>query len=481
VRIYSVPPYGFFAHAHSIFFNLLSETGMVGVAAFAVLAIATFVALWRQVNVLTGHDRAVAIAALAGAAAWAAHSIVDTVNVEPMNSVLITVLLGAALGGWLPTQTANAEKQTSVLKPVEAWWPVGLGIVLSITGIYSVWRMTPMYEGLVASVKQQWPQTSASFAEAVNRDADNPIAHQQAGLAYSLLAQQAASGALETAIAEFETVTTVDPDWWLNHANLAALYAARGDTQAALEEYRLAYAVGKGSPILLLNYGMAAEVVESNDEAGQAYMQLLNWRPGLADAYFWRSNAFRQDVLKSWRAVASSRQVLTFTQMQALATGGDRASDYTPLAAEYIRLGRFDEAEILLKKAKLAYFDSGDAKLEADWLNAALAAGRGDFPAAAKLGEDAINNYFLQSALGPGTFGAAAYGQVFFRQSTMAIDLVPQLVGIPLTDTWANRFVQVGDWYSAAGEPEKAELIYQQVLSLVPDNAPAQERLNQSP
>jgi tetratricopeptide (TPR) repeat protein len=246
-----------------------------------------------------------------------------------------------------------------------------------------------------------------------------------------------------------------------------------------LEEYRAAYALGKGSSVLLLNYGMVAEAAGNNDEAQQTYLQLLN-TPGLADAYFWRSNAFRQAVLKSWRATASVRPVLSVTQMQALAAGGDRARDYTPLAAEYIRLGRLDEAEVLLQKAQLAYFDTGNARLEVDWWKAALVAGRGDYAQAAVQGDAAVDNYLLQSALGPGTFGGAAYGQVFFRQSTMAVDLVPQLAILPLTDNWAARLVQVGDWYAAAGELDKATTIYQQVLSLVPDNTAAAERLNPS-
>jgi tetratricopeptide (TPR) repeat protein len=163
--------------------------------------------------------------------------------------------------------------------------------------------------------------------------------------------------------------------------------------------------------------------------------------------------------------------------MQALATGGDRASDYTPLAAEYIRLGRLDEAEVLLQKANLAYVDSGDASLEVIWLKAVVAAERGELQTAVELGEQAVNGYLLQSAWGPGSFGAAAYGQVFFRQSTMAMDLVPQLEPLPLTDRWAARLVLVGDWYAALGEAGKAQAIYQQVFTLVPDNAAAADRL----
>lgn len=479
LRLNSVPPYGFFAHAHSIFFNLLSETGLVGIIAFGMLAFATFVALWQQVNRLTGEDRAVAIAALAGTSAWAVHSLVDTVNVEPMNSMLMVVLLGAALGGQhIVTIPQPNRWWTSTLNQIRISWPILLGLILSVTGFISIWRMTPMYDGLVASTRQQWPETAANFAEAVRRDPQNPIAHQQAGLAYSVLAKTEPAR-LSEAVAEFEQVVKLDPDWWLNHANLASLYQAQGDTDLALTEYREAVKIGSGSAMLWLNYGLATEAAGNLDEAQQAYFRALNIRPNWANAYLWRANEFRSSVLQTWRDQSPPSPVLTVPQMLVLATGGDRGSDYTPLAAEYIRLNRLDEAAVLLKKASLAYFDTGEARLEVDWLKAELAAAHGNWQAATEAGERAVEGYLLQSAFGPGDFGSAAYGQVFFRQSTMAMDLVPQLTRAPFTDAWAERLVTIGDWYIAAGDKAKAEAVYLRVLGLVPDNAVALERLGQ--
>ncbi len=479
LRLNSVPPYGFFAHAHSIFFNLLSETGLLGVLAFGLLAIATFVALWRQVNRLKGEDRAVAVAALVGAVAWAAHSVVDSVNVEPMNSMLMVVLLGAALGG-LGTEAAPQPDRRwgPTLNLFRSSSPILLGLILSITGFISIWRITPMYDGLVASTTQQWPETSAHFAEATRRDPQNPIAHQQAGLAYSVLATQSDSGKLNDAIAEFEQVVKLDPDWWLNHANLAALFQTRGDVQAALDEYRQAVKVGSGSPLLWFNYGAAAEAAGSLDEAEQAYNTTLDLRADWAMAYFWRATAFRQAVVAARPNETVTDAPPTLDKLRARAAGADLARDYIPLIEAYLQLGHVDEANAVLKKAAIAYFDTGEVRLEVDWLQAEAVAAQGDFGQAAKLGEAVVDGYFLQSALGPGAFGSAAYGQVFFRQSTMAMDLVPQLALAPFTDKWAERLVLVGDWYAAAGNSEKAAGVYRRVLTLVSDNTAAAERLS---
>jgi tetratricopeptide (TPR) repeat protein len=445
-----------------------------------VLAAATFLGLWKRIGRLQGEDRAVAIAAFAGAAAWAAHSLVDSVNVEPMNSALMAVLLGAALGGRDPD-----PGPTGAARWGPAGGPIVLGgvvavTVLAVTGWYNVWRLAPLHEGVRAATESQWTEAAAWFSEAARRDPGSTIAHQQAGLAYSILAAND-SGALARALSEFEIVVRLDPDWWLNHANLGALYLAHGNAPAALQEFREAIRLGSGSALLQLNYGLAAEQAGRPDEARAAYFDALDLQPGWAGAYFWRATAFRAGVLSGWRGQAPSQPVLTLAQMQALAAVGDRADHYLPLAAESLRLGRLDEAGLLLQKASLAYFDLGPAGIEVGWLNAELAAGRGDRQAAAGLGQDAVEGYSLSSAFGPGTFAATSYAQVFFRQESMPIELAPQLAPAPVTDRWAARMVTLGDWYTALGEADAAQAVYQQVLRAVPDNAAAAERLSASP
>jgi tetratricopeptide (TPR) repeat protein len=475
LRENSVPPYGFFAHAHSIFFNLLSETGAAGVAAFGILAVTAFVALWLQVDRLAGHDRAVAVAALAGAAAWAAHSLVDSVNVEPMNSTLMAVLLGAALGPLAGASRPGIERRW--VPVLRAGWPAILGGVLAVAGWYNVWRIAPLHEGVQAANRADWAGARTHFEEALRRDPQSVIAHQQAGLVYALQAEAGDQESLQRAITEFEAVVSLDPDWWLNHANLAALYLAGGDAAGAVEEFRAAVALGSGSPLLQLNYGLAAEEAGQTGEARAAYLRALDLRPDWAGAYFWRAGPFRAEVLREWRSLSPALPVLTPAQMLRLADGADRASQYTPQAAEYLRLGRLDEADRLLQKASLAHVDLGEAGLELDWLKAELRAGRGDLRTAADLGRQAIEGYFLASSFGPGTFAATSYAQVFFRQESMAIELVPQLTPAPFTDRWAGRLVRLGDWSAALGEAAGAEAAYQRVLGLVPDNAAAAERL----
>ena len=479
LRYNSTPPHGFFAHAHSLYFNLLSETGVIGFVAFGILAAAIFMALWRSVNRLGGEDRGVAISALACSVAWAVHSFVDTVHVEPMNAVLLAVLLGSAL----TDREADSQPYDQIGgRPTpnrfQTWLPIAIGLLLAATGLYNVWRLAPYHAGVLLGVRSQWAKAAAQLAEAKRRDPSSAMAYQQSGLVNSILAESGEPGALDQAINDFENVVALDPDWWLNHANLAALFSARGDQQAALREFREAVKLGSGSPLLQLNYGLAAESAGQMDEAEQAYSQALTLRPDWADAYFWRSTPFRAEVLAVWRGVAPPPMAKTLAEMQALATDADRARDYTPLIAAYLRMGRLAEAEQLMMKADLALVDTGEDRVEVLWLKAELAAARGDLQSAVELGKEAIEGYQSQSAFGAGGFGRAAYGLVFFRQEAMAVDLVPQLAVAPFTDNWAARYVTLGDWYVALGETAAAEAAYQWVLTLVPDNAAAAQRLS---
>ncbi len=475
LRINSVPPYGFFAHAHSIFFNLLAETGLVGVTAFGVLAVAASASLWRQVNRLTGDDRAVAVGALAGAVYWAAHSVVDSVNVEPMNSMLMAVILGAALAS--RDADAHVGNRSGRWPSLSARWPVVLGLALSATGLYNVWRLAPLHQGVLSATKSHWTEAASHFDDAARRDPGSAIAHQQAGLAYSILADKGDAGALDRAIAEFETTVQIDPDWWLNHANLASLYLARSDTESALREMRAAVELGYDSPLTQLNWGVVAEAAGETAEARKAFTKSLDLRRDWADAYFWRATPFRAQVLRDWRVNTAARPVLTLTQMEALSRGGDRSSDYAPVIGAYLEMGRVDDADLLLRKAKLSYYTTGEDRIEIDWLEAELAAAFGDWQTAVRLGEQAVGEYQAQSVFGPGAFGAAAYGQIFFRQETTAVDLAPQLTPAPFTDKWATRMLTLGDWYAAMGDRAGAEAVYQRLLTLVPDNAGAAERL----
>jgi tetratricopeptide (TPR) repeat protein len=282
---------------------------------------------------------------------------------------------------------------------------------------------------------------------------------------------------LAEAVTEFETTVRLDPNWALNHANLGALSAAQGNDEASVRELRAATELAPQVALYHLNLGLIAERADEAAEAEQAYADALRYQPEWADAYFWRATPFRVAFLARWRSSAPPLAVPTVADLERSAAANSAfAVTYAQLAEAYLRADRLPEAARLLKKADLAYARSSDG-LEILWVKAELAVAQGDYKEAVTLGEKALAGYRDQSIYGPGTFGDPSYGPFLFRRETMALDMVPQLTVIRLTDPWAARMVVLGDWYTALGDAARAAAIYREVLSYVPDSAEAQARL----
>ncbi len=90
------PPYFQAMHAHSLIFNTGAEQGIIGLIALAVVALAVVRAAWRDAGLL------------AALMAFAAHSLVDSLNVAPAVMIVLAVLLGSRLGGLNAFKTIEA-------------------------------------------------------------------------------------------------------------------------------------------------------------------------------------------------------------------------------------------------------------------------------------------------------------------------------------------------------------------------------------
>ncbi len=474
MRDNSVPPSLPFTHAHSLFFNLLAESGAAGVISFGFLLTAAIAALWRRLGQSQGDDRVVTLGALAALTAYIVHGLFDTVSAEPTNAFVVAILMGVALAPG-PAPVA----------PEDGWahrWPgVGLAIALVIAGGYGVWLSTPLHLGVLAANASQWSQAEAHLVEAARRDPRSAVVHQQLGLTQSVLASQSSEGRdiyLAEAVAAFERVVRLDPDWALNHANLGALYAAQGNMASALDELRAATTRAPRAAVYHLNLGAVAEATDDAAEARRAYAEALRLWPDWAEAYFWRATPFRAAFLAEWRESTPPLTTPSVTDLEAAIAGGEPYDlAYAQLAEAYLRAGRLPEAARLVQQADLAYPHRNEDKLEVLWAKAELAAARGDYESAAAFGDQAWAGFRDQSIFGPGAFGDPAYGPFLFRREAMAVDMVPQLIVIRLTDPWAERMVQLGDWYTLLGDPTRAAATYREVLTFVPDNAAAQARL----
>ncbi len=471
MRFSSVPPNTAFSHAHSNFFNLVAETGLLGLMVGIWLLTATLRALWQQLTTPALENRAVVVGTLGALFTTLVQGLFETTGAEPTNNFLLVILVAIALA-------------PVVMRPVPRYHlhRFGIGAVFALSvgglGLYGQWLTTPLHQGVAIANTGEWVEAEAWLSQAAQRDSRSVIVWQQLGLARSMLATQTQFNELPDAIRAMEMTVRLDPDWALNRANLGVLYAASGDTLAALHELREASRQAPSAALYHFNLGVVAENAHDYIEARQAYTRTLELRPNWAGAYFWRATPLRTDVLAEWRAAGHPPSAPTQTQLEAeVDAHSPVATPYARLALIYLSAGRLAEAEHLVKLAHLAYIFSGETRLEVTWAEAEVAAAQGDHERAAALGETVWNGLRAQSAHGPGTFGDVSYGAFLFRRETMWMNLVPQLTLPPLTDEWAARLVRLGDWYGVLGETTKAEEIYSEVLTAVPDSAEARARL----
>ena len=281
MRANSAPPGEIFLHSHNQMLDVLACSGLLGVGALSFF-------LWQFVKVSkerwethSPDHKAVFVSALAAFATYLVHGLFDGLYRMPFASLSLVVILGAAL---------------ALQRPVSKWARVGLalfGVALAGYGFVNAWRLEPLYQGVQAANAGSMAQAVAHFQELTRRDPNLAIGHQQLGLALSLQSDPVDPDALDAAITSFERAVDLDPDWGLNHANLGALYRARGDLDAAAASFRKATAAAPEAALYWRNLGEVEEMRGSLHAARDAYAEALLLQPELYPSTYWRSTRTR--------------------------------------------------------------------------------------------------------------------------------------------------------------------------------------------
>ncbi len=456
----SVPPKVLYVHAQGSVVNLLAERGILGALAMAWLVVAIVRGLWQRLKTSQGEVKAVVTGASAALLAFCVHSIFDGFHTEPIGLWALVVALAAALS---QPQSEESELRSSWLRP---YWVL---IIIAAAWV-DLWLISPLYQAVQLANTNQWPAAAIVLEQAAQRDPASTIAYQQLGLADSVLAAQDQGQELPQAAAALEKTIQLEPSWAINYANLGALFAAQGDLSLANQNLLESTRRAPGCALCYLNLGVVAEKSGDQAAAAQAYAQALQDQPEWQGAYFWRNTAFRQNFYQTWRASHPPAAPLSEKDLQAsLAANALEASPYVNLAEAYLADGRLTDARRLLDQAGQAYAAGPIDPLELDWAKAELAAAQADLATAVGLGQQALDGYLMQGIGGPNTFGQLYYAPLMFRRPAMAVELVPQLATIALPDRWGQRMLQLGRWYAALGETEKADATYQELKKDIPD------------
>jgi tetratricopeptide (TPR) repeat protein len=97
--------------------------------------------------------------------------------------------------------------------------------------------------------------------------------------------RQQAHGHIDSAMAEYRTILTLDPKAADAHNALGALYARRGSFQQALTHHRQAHAITPDQPDIHFNLGIAYVGLGQTDSAMIAYQAVIKKEPKHSDAH----------------------------------------------------------------------------------------------------------------------------------------------------------------------------------------------------
>lgn len=346
-------------HAHNAYLHTGAETGLAGLLALLWLA-ATLALQARRAWARVRHtpDWWLFAAAAAGLAALAVHSLVDSFLSTPAIlwlALVFAALLAVLARPALPRQEPPGPRRLALRGALAAILLAYLGALAA--GLWPERARAAQEAALAAAARQDWPAAVAALEQAVALDPRLGIYHQQAAVAYAMLAGERSDPALlERAIAALRRGLGVEPNFATNRANLAALLWQAGRRDEAIAEMARAAALDPRQPRYAIALGRYLEATGRFDEAVEAYAEGLSRQPELARSSFWRLGEFRQAAWERIRQQADTHCLgrpswarRSCRQALALAAGDPAAAGAItdPALAGRLALERGDAAAAL--------------------------------------------------------------------------------------------------------------------------------------
>ncbi len=500
----SVPPAMLLAHAHNYVLNIATEAGLLGEAALIWLAAALVVSVWRRWRSSTPSERMLLAGSTASLVGIAVHSLFDTPQTMPTIDLTIALVIGITL----IRPADSVEPITRQLKSSSPRLMTDRGSLITIllfVGVmagwaWSLWSYAPFERGVMAANLDQWNNATPWLDLAARRNPRLAFYQFQAGYAHGVRANEPDPAQLDAALTYYQAGAAIEPHWTLNLANLAALYDQAGQRDKAIHWMQQAARLTQGEAAFPLNLGRYQEAAGNPKAASEAYRQALDLRPMWADLPFWRQTDVRRQALNDWHAThpdgaspvawdqGSNRLLAGWNALASGRAEEARALFLRPLAANdaeaYLGLGeadlalsRLDEADTALRTALFMY-PSPLVRVEALFTQGKLASLRSDTRSAIACYENALDLLRRSTVFGPGTQDTSDYGWYVYNRTSIAPDLLPQLLYPTLTDRTLGRMMELATWYEQSGNRDAAVRVLRETLEADPDVKAARERLN---
>ena len=494
----STPPYPTYPHAHNYWLNTAAETGALGIVASIWVTAALGMALWHIWQRAGRTHRTLMAGAVGSLLGFAAHSLVDNHVILPSIGLVVVIALALALDSHDPT----AIRPGRTYRLSAAW--LGLPALILIAGsLWSGWAYWHFDQGRQQAEAGEWVEAVPYLERAAQLDPTFAFYFVQQGYAHSLLAaQNPEDGHLAQAIQAYERGIALEPNFSLNHANLASLYWADDRPEEAISEMERAVHLASCVPLYHLNLGHYYEATGREAQAASEYKGFLELQPHLIPASYWRQTPFRQRFAQAWLAAhppsslpenphtatefaaqgwheykAGRYKAALDAFQHAYDLGNKGVSTAHGLAVAHMALDNYAQADFFFMLANFFLVRSNQPEPLLDW--GQLAYRQGDVQLAVARYESALKLNKEYSIYGPGSLGWSPYGNFIFQRESIARELAPQLVRLDVNDELAQRYLELGDWYEALGDTENAANVYRRALARVPDLAVAEERLQE--
>jgi len=492
----SVPPTDPMPHAHSVLFNVLSETGLIGMAALAFLVfqvIKTFAVRWRTAP---QAQRPILLGIAAALVGFGVHSQFDFLNGLPGFNILLAVLIAQFAAFPVQSQAERAQSNafTSVIRIIKsnlnrhgnifltAAWLVCVGSLG-----WGLWVAAPYVEGLDAGSRGDWRKAADSLDQAALRDRQFAINWFQAGLAHGHLAlaengSLSNEGELSTAIHAYETGLSIDPSYSVDWANLAVLQWASGDQNQAIQTMERAVEIAPKAYNLQLNLGKMYESSGRLEKARECYIRALDIAPFLAEMTYFRDTLFRAEIFENWqssRPIADSTplsegwEALKTKRLQEAVRLFEQAAQsrspnaFLGLGLAYLETGRLSEAETEFHKALFFTESEVWVHLRAHLGLQRVAVLRGDQEESIREGETARAILNATTAFGPGGLNLSDVAGLYSLRGAFSNDLLPGFVKFYYSDEFLTGLEQLSASYRVTGNEEQAAQIKAAIKTVV--------------
>ncbi len=228
-------------YPHSLLVGLLSQTGLVGTALFALLIASTIWSLYVRPR---GPARELAAVAVVGSFALLFHGFVDWLWEIPALGLIGFVFLGLAFAVQSPPVSIEARTPFKYRRAATAGFAIAIVLLGAILG--SAW-LSARYVARATSTVGIAADTA--IAELDTASTLNPFADEPALLAATIAIH---TGDLDVARNRLERAVDRNPSNWYSQLQLGAVAAAQGDEKAAGAAFERALTLNPGEPVACL-------------------------------------------------------------------------------------------------------------------------------------------------------------------------------------------------------------------------------------